>query len=108
MRQSGAEKLEMIRLVEESEWSVTATLRELGVPRSTFYDGYRRYKDRGTVGLAAGILGQVFTRTAFRTRRVSRWSTQPGHIRNLHPGSWPGRSPIPRTTSSPNPAPTGF
>jgi len=37
MRQSGSEKLETIRLVEDSELSVTATVRELGVPRSKFY-----------------------------------------------------------------------
>ena len=36
-----AEKLETIRLVEESESLVTATLRELGVPRSRFQDWYR-------------------------------------------------------------------
>ena len=51
MRQSGSEKLETIRLVEDSELSVTATLRELGVARSTFYGWYRRYKDRGAAGL---------------------------------------------------------
>ena len=50
MRQSGSEKLETIRLVEDSELSVTATLRELGVPRSTFYGWYRRYKERGAAG----------------------------------------------------------
>ena len=43
MRQSGSEKLETIRVVEDSELSVTATLRELGMPRSTFYGWYRRY-----------------------------------------------------------------
>jgi putative transposase len=52
MRQSGAEKLETIRLVEDSELSVTATLRELGVPRSTFYDWYRRYNQQGVDGLS--------------------------------------------------------
>jgi len=52
MRQSGAEKLETIRLVEDSELSVRATLRELGVPRSTFYDWYRRYHQQGVDGLS--------------------------------------------------------
>ena len=51
MRQSGSEKLETIRLVEDSELSVTATVRELGIPRSTFYGWYRRYKERGAAGL---------------------------------------------------------
>ncbi len=60
MRQSGSEKLETIRLVEDSELSVTATLRELGVPRSTFYDWYRRYKERGAAGLLDRHFGPGF------------------------------------------------
>ena len=51
MRQSGSEKLATIRLVEDSELSVTATLRELGVARSTFYGWYRNYSERGAAGL---------------------------------------------------------
>ena len=60
MRQSGSEKLETIRLVEDSELSVTATLRELGVPRSTFYGWYRRYQNRGAAGLADRHSGSGF------------------------------------------------
>ena len=52
MRQSGSERLETIRLVEDSELSATATLRELRVPRSTFYEWYRRHQNRGAAGLA--------------------------------------------------------
>ena len=52
MRHSAAEKLETIRLVEDSELSVTATLRELGIPRRTFYGWYRRYQDLEAAGLA--------------------------------------------------------
>ena len=52
MRHSAAEKPETIRLIEDSELSVTATLRELGIPRSTPYGWYRRYKERGAAGLA--------------------------------------------------------
>ena len=51
MRQSESEKLETIRLVEDSELSGTATVRERGIPRSTFYGWYRRYKERGASGL---------------------------------------------------------
>ena len=47
MRYSSSEKLEIIRVVEESELSVRQTLKELGIHRSTFYSWYRRYlKDR--------------------------------------------------------------
>ena len=51
-RYSQAEKLEIIRLVETSELPVRQTLAELDVPRSTFYDWYRRYRQAGTEGLA--------------------------------------------------------
>ena len=30
---------------------MTATVRERGIPRSTFYGWYRRYKERGAAGL---------------------------------------------------------
>ena len=37
MRYRAAEKLEIIRLVEQSSLSVRRTLAQLGIPRSTFY-----------------------------------------------------------------------
>jgi putative transposase len=48
---SAAEKLELIRLVEESELGVTHTLRELDVPRSSFYRWYAAYQRDGYAGL---------------------------------------------------------
>ena len=60
MRQSGSEKLATIRLVEDSELSVTATLRELGVARSTFYGWYRNYSERGAAGLLDRHSGLAF------------------------------------------------
>ena len=53
MSLSGAEKLEVIRLVEESELSIRRTLTELGVSRSSFYRWYRQYLDGGPEGLEA-------------------------------------------------------
>ena len=53
MRLGASEKLEVIRLVENSDLSVRRTLRELRVHRSTFYAWYRRYLDAGDDGLAA-------------------------------------------------------
>ncbi len=47
MRRSGAEKLEMIRLVEQSDLPVRLTLRQLGIAPSTFYGWYQRYLDGG-------------------------------------------------------------
>ena len=52
MRYSQAERMEIIQLVENSELSIRKTLRELEVPRSTFYDWYRRYQEDGFDGLA--------------------------------------------------------
>jgi transposase-like protein len=40
---TAAEKREAIRLVEESDLSVRRTLREVQIPRATFYRWYRRY-----------------------------------------------------------------
>jgi len=50
-RYSQTERLEIIRLVEETELSVKQTLQELDVPRSTFYDWYQRYQADGAEGL---------------------------------------------------------
>ena len=50
-RSSAAEKLELIRLVEESALPVKQTLAELDIPRTTFYRWYERYRDAGYDGL---------------------------------------------------------
>jgi len=52
MRRSASEKLEIIRLVEDSELSVRQTLAEMQIPPSTFYAWYRRYQEGGLSGLA--------------------------------------------------------
>jgi putative transposase len=52
MRYSQAEKMEIIRLVEESDLSSRKTLEELDVNRSTFYRWYNRYLESGWDGLA--------------------------------------------------------
>ena len=54
MSLSAAEKLEVIRMVEESELPVKRTLAELGVSRSSFYRWYRYYLDDGPEGLEPG------------------------------------------------------
>ena len=51
MRRSASEKMEVIRIVEDSELSVKRTLQELGIKRSTFYEWYKRYKESGFEGL---------------------------------------------------------
>ena len=54
MRYGAAEKLEIIRLVEQSSLSVRRTLAQLGIPRSTFYAWYERYLARGAGALEDG------------------------------------------------------
>jgi len=51
MRYSQSEKMEIIRMVEESNLPVKNTLKELDVPKSTFYGWYRRYESGGFDGL---------------------------------------------------------
>jgi transposase InsO family protein/transposase-like protein len=52
MRYTQAEKMEVIRLVEESAISVRRTLQELGINRSAFYAWYRKYVEDGYEGLS--------------------------------------------------------
>jgi putative transposase len=50
MRYCAAEKLEIIRLVEQSSLSVRRTLAQPGIPRSTFYLWYERYPSSSARG----------------------------------------------------------
>ncbi len=52
MRYTQAEKMEIIRTVEESDIGVRPMLRELDINPSTFYQWYRRYIESGYDGLA--------------------------------------------------------
>jgi putative transposase len=51
MRYAAAEKVESIRLVEQSSLPVRRTLDQLGIPRSTFYCWYDRYRTGQAEGL---------------------------------------------------------
>jgi transposase-like protein len=44
MSLSASEKIEVIRIVEESELSIRRTLYELGISRSSFYRWYQQYQ----------------------------------------------------------------
>jgi Homeodomain-like domain len=57
MRYPAAEKLEIIRLVEESTLPVRRTLEKLGIPRATFY---RWYDLCQTGGPEAPVLWRLF------------------------------------------------
>ena len=47
MRRSASEKMELIDLVERTDLPVQVTLRQLGIPSSTFYGWYKRYLGGG-------------------------------------------------------------
>jgi len=47
MRYPASEKLEIIRLVEQSNVPVRRTLAQLSILKSTFYGWYRRYAEGG-------------------------------------------------------------
>ena len=75
MSLSAAEKLEVIRMVEESELPVKRTLAELGVSRSSFYRWYQYYLDDGPAS-PAYILMQAGDSFQNPTRRVNElWQT---------------------------------
>ena len=47
MRYPASEKLEIIRIVEQSHLPARKTLEQLGIPRRTFCRWYDRYLDGG-------------------------------------------------------------
>ncbi len=51
MRYPASEKLEIIRLVEQSYLPIKQTLNKLGIPRTTFYRWYDRYQMGGSEAL---------------------------------------------------------
>src|SRR5262249_8977128 len=72
MRYSASEKFEIIELVEQSSLSIRRTLAPIGIPRSTFYDWYRRYQEGGIEALEDGKP---------RPRRI--WNKIPDKIRTV-------------------------
>jgi hypothetical protein len=58
MRHSQSEKLEIIRVVEDSSLGVKGTLRELDINRSTFYEWYRRWSSPVFVDTGLGSVGR--------------------------------------------------
>ena len=71
MRRSASEKLEIIRLVENSDLGVKRTLEELEINRSTFYEWYRSYLEDGFDGLKPKV-----------PNRKTYWNKIPDEERN--------------------------
>ena len=71
MRYPGTEKLEIIRIVEQSHLPAKQTLNKLGIPRTTFYRWYEHYQTGGPEALED------------RLSRPSRvWNRIPDNIRD--------------------------
>lgn len=70
MRYPGPEKLEIIRLVEQSHLPVRATRDKLGITRSTFYRWYNTYQRDGP---------EAFADRPSRPSRV--WNRLPAEVR---------------------------
>ena len=70
MRYPTSEKLEIIRLVEQSHLSAKQTLDRLGIPRSTFYAWYDRYQTGGVDALEdrAALPARVWNRIPDQVR----------------------------------------
>ncbi len=56
MRNPASEKLEIIRLVEQSHLSARQTLNKLGIARRTFYRWYERLLEGGLENLEDKVL----------------------------------------------------
>ena len=72
MRYPASEKLEIIRLVEQSHLPVRATLDKLGITRSTFYRWYDAYQRGGPEALNDILRSRAGSGTAYQTRPASR------------------------------------
>lgn len=68
-----SEKMEIITLVEQSPLSVKATLRELGINRSTFYEWYKRYSRDGFDGLANPAYRRASAWTSYHRLKKGAW-----------------------------------
>ena len=80
MRYPASEKLEIVRLVEQSHLPVRRTLERLGVPRATFYRWYERFQADGLEALAdrPSAPSRVWNRIPPRSMSRSsnwRWSS---------------------------------
>ena len=100
MRYPAAEKLEIIRLVEESHLPVRRTLEQIGIPRSRFTGGaivIRLEGQRRWTIAALGLIGCGTASPMTSARGSSHW---PSTSRSSHPVNWPCALPMTSSISS--------
>ena len=98
MRYPDSEKLEIIRLVEQSHLPVKRTLEKLGIPRATFYRWADLYQSGGPEALddRSPRPDRVWNRIPDAIReRIKNLALDSRHSRL---GSLPCASPIPKAT----------
>ena len=108
MRYPASEKLEIIRLVEQSHLGVGSTLDKLGIPKTTFYRWYDRFLAFGDAGLEDrnSSPGRVWNRIPDGVRgRIIDLALEETQ---LSPGNWPSGLRTPGATLSRKPRFTGF
>lgn len=108
MRYPALEKLEIIRIVEQSHLPTKITLDKLGVARRTFYRWYDRYLEGGTEALAdkPSAPSRVWNRIPKVIHdQISIW---PWNSQSCHHVNWRCGSPTSSVTSCQKPRFTGF
>jgi transposase-like protein len=97
MRYPACEKLEIIRLVEQSALPVRRTLAQIGILPAAFYRWYERYQTGGTEALEdrSSKPKQVWNHIPDAILSNWRWMS-----RSCHRGNWPRGSPIRKTILS--------
>ena len=99
MRYPASEKLEIIRLVEQSHLPVRRTLDKIGIPRPTFYRWYDLYRCGGPGALEDRSSRPGSGLEPHPGRGPSaRSSTWRWRNRTCRPGSWPCASPTRKST----------
>ena len=88
MRYSQSEKIQIIRLVEESPGSIKRTLLELNINRSTFYKWYRRYQEGGFDALANRNRHPDNSGMRYHHGKANGWLKHLLSTRRSHLGSW--------------------
>jgi hypothetical protein len=89
MRYPAAEKVEIIRLVEQSALPVRRTLGKIGIPRASFYRWYDLYRTGGPEAMTTDLPGRTASGTAFQTPSANgsfSWHWTSPHCRL---GNWP-------------------
>jgi putative transposase len=102
MRYPASEKLEIIRLVEESALPVRRTLEKVGIPRATFYRWYDLYQAGGPEALddRHPKPDRVWNRIPDDVReRIIKLALEESALSPSR-GNWPCASPTPKAILS--------